>query len=64
MLKYTWMNDGLLFDLEDGGGMFLRYVDRISTDHTALYPRREIFKAPHWEPQILQVEGIFGLLIM
>jgi hypothetical protein len=30
---------GLLFDTEDGGGMFLRNVDWLSTAHTALHPR-------------------------
>jgi hypothetical protein len=28
------------FDPEDGGDMFLRNVDRLSTDYTAFYPRR------------------------
>jgi hypothetical protein len=31
---------GLFFDPEDGGNMFLRKVDWLSTDYTALYPRR------------------------
>jgi hypothetical protein len=31
---------GLLFDLEDGGDMFLRNVGSFSTDYTALYPKR------------------------
>jgi hypothetical protein len=31
---------GLFFDPEDGGEMFLRNVGRLSTDYTALYPRR------------------------
>jgi hypothetical protein len=30
----------LLFDFEDGGDMFLRNVGTISTEYTALYPRR------------------------
>jgi hypothetical protein len=30
----------LFFDLEDGGDMFLRNVGSLSTDYTALYPRR------------------------
>jgi hypothetical protein len=32
---------GLLFDPEDGGDMFLRNVGWLSTDCTALYPRRQ-----------------------
>jgi hypothetical protein len=32
---------GSLLDLEDGGGMFLRDVCSLSTDDTALYPRRQ-----------------------
>jgi hypothetical protein len=31
---------GLFFDLEDGGDMFLRNFGSLSTDYTALYPRR------------------------
>jgi hypothetical protein len=31
---------GLFFILEDGGDIFLRNVDWVSTDYTALYPRR------------------------
>jgi hypothetical protein len=31
---------GILFDTEDGGDMFLRNVGSLSTDFTALYPRR------------------------
>jgi alpha-N-acetylglucosamine transferase len=31
----------LLFDLEDKGDMFLRNVGGLSTDYTALHPRRE-----------------------
>jgi hypothetical protein len=30
----------LFFDPEDGGDMFLRIIDYLSTDYTALYPRR------------------------
>jgi hypothetical protein len=33
---------GLLFDPEDGGDIFLRNVGLISTDYTALYPRRQV----------------------
>jgi hypothetical protein len=29
---------GLLFDLEDGGNMIFRNVDRLSPEHTALHP--------------------------
>jgi hypothetical protein len=29
----------LFFNPEDGGGMFLRTVSRLSTDYTALHPR-------------------------
>jgi hypothetical protein len=29
------------YDPEDGGDMFLRNVGRLSTDYTALYPRRQ-----------------------
>jgi hypothetical protein len=32
----------LFFDPEDGGDMFLRNVDLLSTDYTALHPRRYI----------------------
>jgi hypothetical protein len=32
---------GLFFDPEDGGNMFLRNVGWLSTDCTALYPRRQ-----------------------
>jgi hypothetical protein len=32
---------GLLFSPEDGGDMFLWKVGRLSTDYTALYPRRQ-----------------------
>jgi hypothetical protein len=31
---------GLFFDPEDGGDMFLRNVGWLSTDYTVLYPRR------------------------
>jgi hypothetical protein len=31
---------GLFFDPEEGGNMFLRNVGWLSTDYTALYPRR------------------------
>jgi hypothetical protein len=31
---------GLFFDPEDGGDMFLRNVGLLSTDYTALYPRK------------------------
>jgi hypothetical protein len=34
---------GLFFDYEDGGDMFLRNVGWLSTDHVALYPRRQNF---------------------
>jgi hypothetical protein len=34
---------GLFFDSEDGSDMFLRNVSWISTDYTALYPRRCIY---------------------
>jgi hypothetical protein len=30
----------LFFDPEDGGEIFLRNVDSLSTDYTELYPRR------------------------
>jgi hypothetical protein len=39
----------LFFDHEDGGDMFFRNVSWLSTDCTALYPRRQ------WEPQILHL---------
>jgi hypothetical protein len=32
---------GLFFDPEDGGKMFLRNVGWLTTDYTALYPRRQ-----------------------
>jgi hypothetical protein len=32
--------DGLFFDPEDGGAMFLRNVGCYTTDYTASYPRR------------------------
>jgi hypothetical protein len=39
---------------EDGDEMFLRNVGWLSTDHTALYPRRwYTSQPPLWEPQIL-----------
>jgi hypothetical protein len=31
---------GLFFDLEDGGDKFLLNVGSLSTDYTAIYPRR------------------------
>jgi hypothetical protein len=31
---------GLFFDIEDGRDMFLRNASRLSTDYTALHPRR------------------------
>jgi hypothetical protein len=34
---------GLLFNPEDGGDMFLPDVGWLSTDYTALYPRRQLF---------------------
>jgi hypothetical protein len=33
----------LFFDPEDGGDMFLRNVNRLSTDYTESYPRRQNF---------------------
>jgi hypothetical protein len=45
---------GLYFDPEDGGDMFLRNVGSLSTDYTALYPRRYCSSEQLlWEPQIL-----------
>jgi hypothetical protein len=35
----SWFFLGLFFGPEDGGDMFLLYVDWLSTDYTALYPR-------------------------
>jgi hypothetical protein len=35
---------GLYFDPENGGNMFLRNVGCLSTDCTALYPRRQIVR--------------------
>jgi hypothetical protein len=35
-----WILFVLVFEPEDAGDMFLRNVDRLSTDYTALYPRR------------------------
>jgi hypothetical protein len=32
-------NNAILFDSEDGGGMFLQNVGRLSPDYTALYAR-------------------------
>jgi hypothetical protein len=32
---------GLFFDREDGGDIFLRNFGRLSTDYTALYPKRQ-----------------------
>jgi hypothetical protein len=32
---------GFFFDPEDGENMFLRNVGGLSTDYTALYPRRQ-----------------------
>jgi hypothetical protein len=32
---------GLFFDPEDGGDMFFLNVSWLSTDYTALYPRRQ-----------------------
>jgi hypothetical protein len=44
---------GLYFGPENGGDMFL---GRLSTDYTALYPRRWYSSQPPlWEPQILHV---------
>jgi hypothetical protein len=44
----------LFFDLEIGSYMFLRNVGWLSTDCTALYPRRQNSSQPSlWEPQIL-----------
>jgi hypothetical protein len=34
-------SSGLFFDPEDGDHMFLRNVGRLSTNYTAMYPRRE-----------------------
>jgi hypothetical protein len=39
-LKVNRSFEGTFFDAEDGGYMFLRNVGRLSTDYTALYPRR------------------------
>jgi hypothetical protein len=35
---------GLLFNLEDGGDMFLGNVGLLSTEYKTLYPRRQLFK--------------------
>jgi hypothetical protein len=43
----------LFFDPEDGANVFLRNVDLLSTNHTALCSRRENSSwQPLWEPQI------------
>jgi hypothetical protein len=39
-LLSRWFLAGLFFDREDGGDMFFRNVGWLSTDYTALYPRR------------------------
>jgi hypothetical protein len=39
-LAACWFLAGLFSDPENGGDMFLRNVGWLSTDYTALYPRR------------------------
>jgi hypothetical protein len=40
---------GSFFDPEDGGDMILRNVGCLSTDYTALYPRRQYYsKRPEY----------------
>jgi hypothetical protein len=60
-LKVSWRFGGkcclfgLFFDPEDGGNMLVRDVEWLSTDHTALHPRRKGFaQSPPWEPQVLE----------
>jgi hypothetical protein len=45
---HTGLFLGLLFDPQDGGHMMLRNVGCLSTDYTALYPRRQLFKDPEF----------------
>jgi hypothetical protein len=39
-LLYAGFLFGIFFEPEDGGDMFLRIMGLLSTDYTALYPRR------------------------
>jgi hypothetical protein len=39
--KACWFLLGLLFSPEDGGDIFLKNISQLSTDYTALYPRRQ-----------------------
>jgi hypothetical protein len=50
----------LFFDPDDGDERFLRSVRCLSTDYTALYPRRlNSPQPPVWEPQILHRKALF-----
>jgi hypothetical protein len=39
-LFYSGFFLGLFFHTQDGGDIFLRNIDWLSTDYTALYPKR------------------------
>jgi hypothetical protein len=52
----------LFFDTENGGDMFLRNVCWLSTDYTALYPRRQN-SSLLWEPQTPHFNIILSICV-
>jgi hypothetical protein len=57
-------SDLLFFNPEDGGYLFLRNVGWLSTDYTALYPRRwNPSLPPLWKPQIILFKFRYWYLV-
>jgi hypothetical protein len=69
---------GLFSDPEDGGDMFLRNVGCLSTDYTALYPRRknssnldmvrssmeDFFLSPHFSLLLLFADNLTVIVFL
>jgi hypothetical protein len=61
---------GWLFNLENGGNMFLRNISWLSTNYTALYPRRQKSSISvetqsncdaKWDVQLVHVQNVTSL---
>jgi hypothetical protein len=55
---------GLIFDLEDGGNMFLQNVNCLLPDYTALHPKRQNSSLiPLWEARILTWKNFLSIKV-